>query len=173
MHTTTGRKNDEPDTEIEWDEIGPLAWDVLRLLRRSTRRIERRLDRVLAVQGLTLTHLELLHETEHRNVTPGVLGRTLGMTRQAAAQIVTKLSDDGLLELFVAASGRTCARLTPYGRERLYEGVRWLDDELAAVERVPTKHRRTLVESLERLDVAVTGPRPSPWRYDGTRLTPR
>jgi len=152
--------------ETDWWEFGPLAWDLLLHTRRVHRRIDRMLDRVLSVQGLTFTHLEVLQQAEVRVISAGSVGRALGVSRQGARRAMTKLEDHGLLEPFVADGGRRYARLTGHGRERLSEGVRWLAEILDAIERVPSEHRRGLEEALDRLDVAVTSRRLTSWPLD-------
>lgn len=148
-------------------EAGSQAWDVVRSTRRVARRVGRTLDRLLAVQGLTLTHLEALHATwDRRTTTPGRLARDLGISRQGALQVLEKLETRGLIEMFVADGGRRCARITSFGREQLMQGSRWLTEVFDAVDRIPAAHRDALMEDLGRLEVAVTARPVAPWRLD-------
>jgi DNA-binding MarR family transcriptional regulator len=150
---------DEGQVETGWIDIGPLGWDLLLQTRSVNRRIERIIDRVLSVQGLTLTHLEVLNQAELYAISAASVARGIGVTRQAARRSMTKLEVHGLLEPLVAESGRPIARLTPYGRDRLREGVWWIAPILDAVEGIPVEHRRGLEEALQRLDVAVASRR--------------
>jgi DNA-binding MarR family transcriptional regulator len=131
------------------------------------RRVDRRLDRLLAVQGLTLTHLEALHVAWERHRTnPGQLARELGISRQGAQQVLEKLAQRGLVEMFVADGGRRCARITSFGREQLREGSHWLSEVLGAVNRIPAERRTALLDALGRLEVAVTSRPITPWGLD-------
>jgi len=119
---------------------------------------------LLAVQGLTFTHLEVLHVAWDRHATTsGQVAHELGISRQGARQVLEKLAQRGLVEVFVADGGRRCARLTSFGREQLLQGSRWLTEALDAVERIPAEHRDALLEGLGRLEVAVTARPAAPW----------
>jgi DNA-binding MarR family transcriptional regulator len=156
----------EADTN-EWLAVGPGAWDVVCSTRRAARQVERKLDRLLSVVGLTFTHLEALHVVwDRHSTTPGWLARELGISRQAAQQVLEKLGQRGLIEMFVAGGGRRCARLTAFGLEQLMQGSRWLTEVLGAVDRIPAAHRRALLEALRRLEVAITARRAASWSLD-------
>jgi DNA-binding MarR family transcriptional regulator len=151
----------------EWLAVGPAAWDVVCSTRRVARRVERKLDRLLSVLGLTFTHLEALHVVwDRHSTTPGWLARELRISRQGAQQVLEKLAQRGLVEMFVADGGRRCARLTPFVREQLMQGSRWLTEAFGAVDRIPVAHRRALLEALARLEVAITARRAAPWWLD-------
>jgi DNA-binding MarR family transcriptional regulator len=168
--TAATRADADTDTDPgtnEWLSVGPDAWDLVCSTRRAARRIERKLDRLLSVLGLTFTHLEALHVVwDRHSTTPGWLARELGISRQGAQQVLEKLAQRGLIEMFVADGGRRCARLTTFGREQLMQGSSWLTEVLDAVDRIPAANRRALLEALRRLEVAITARRAASWWLD-------
>lgn len=152
--------------QLATDHPPPNAWEIIETTRRVSRRLECRLDDVL--QELTGSYaqfeiLELL--TRDRNAHAAALARRLGVSRQIASRLLTKLDLAGLVELLPPDGGVRVPLVTRDGRRRIRLAV----DATASVRKdivtLAPDRRTQLVGAMDALDDAIR-PKPRPWWFD-------
>ncbi|HET7235891.1 MAG TPA: MarR family winged helix-turn-helix transcriptional regulator [Actinomycetota bacterium] len=159
---TTSGVSDRPEPRGSQEPPPATAAELVATIRHLHRRLRRRLIEALDLVDLTYAQFEALEIVEDDDGHhAGSLAGHLGVSRQAARTLATRLEAAGLSAFGSWDGGVLPIMITPLGRERLAQAR----DHLHGFHQLVEDHLdpRTLTALVRALNAAEAAIRPPPW----------
>jgi len=122
------------------------------------------LDHALENEGLSFAQVEVMAELGDRpNLHAGAVARRLGIRRQSAHALLTKLHAMGLVELLPRNEGVRCAYLTDIGKTVAWRCMDALQSGIGGLGRLTAAERRGILQTLDDVEAALRPPRRHRW----------
>jgi DNA-binding MarR family transcriptional regulator len=147
---------------------GPGADQVVAAALSCSRQLVRRLDRELAEQRLTWAQFAVLRDIDDRRgwTHAAAVGRRVGVSRQAASALFSRLDARGFLE-WMDDEWIKSVRLTAAGERALARAWNTLAETRNAIERLSVEERRGLISAAESLRRELARrPAREPWYWE-------
>jgi DNA-binding MarR family transcriptional regulator len=143
------------------------AEEVIRASRRLARTLGTRLDRAVEDLGVTYAQLELLEliERDH-NAHAAELARSLDVTRQGVASLLSRLVLADLVDRYALDHGVQVPMLTEQGRRRIVLASDAVAKVHAQILSVPAHERAAFVGAAQSLASELRRRDPLPWFTD-------
>ncbi len=151
----------------EWKQPDPNVWDIVETHHLLHQRIRVTLDQALEGNFVSFAQfrmLSLLHETP--NMYLNEMARRLRVSRQASRGVLDRLNWAGLVDRVEGYEHEQAKpyRVTDLGRHRLGRMYDLAQSRFSSVaESLDGNDRRTLVELMHRVDIALEPPRRPMW----------
>jgi DNA-binding MarR family transcriptional regulator len=152
----------ETPAETTW---GPTGWDLVTRFRQVHHALQLSLDRALENEGLSFAQVEVMAELGDRpNLHAGAIARRLGIRRQSAHALLTKLHAMGLVAVMPRKEGVRCAYLTDIGKTVAWRCMDTLQPGVGGLSRLTAAERRRILRTLDDVEAALRPPRH--WWFD-------
>jgi DNA-binding MarR family transcriptional regulator len=150
----------DPIRHIDNDEAQPDVAELISAARHFHRQLRARLIEVLDFVDLTYPQFEVLEIIERDpNHHAGSLAGHLGVTRQAAHRIATRMEVAGLVHFLGFDGGVRGIHITEHGLQRLEEARGELDGFHRFVgDRLVPRTRRALLDAVRAAEAAIKPP---------------